>query len=172
MATFQFRANELTGSTGLSVQLYPRSGGPIANPGGDALTETPGSNGLFTATISETLSGNFLYYVYQTGYAIGYGSVQCSSESSLWNANATDNDGGSQSSIGTGTAAEIRTEIAAIDAILSSGVNSITVDGTTTQYNLDSLRKRRNTLQQSLNKLSAREAMRRPVASSIYLGGF
>jgi hypothetical protein len=38
------------------------------------------------------------------------------------------------------TAAE---QIAAIDAILASGVSSHTVDGTTTQYDLTSLRKKR-----------------------------
>lgn len=46
--------------------------------------------------------------------------------------------------------ASIAERIAAIDAILESGVSSHTVDGTTTQYNVDSLRKERQNLVQEL----------------------
>ncbi len=77
--------------------------------------------------------------------------------------------------IGATTTAEAdskRNEIASIDSVLSSGVSSVTVDGTTTHYDLDSLRRRKRELQHALSKLSAHESMRRPVASSIYLGGF
>lgn len=66
----------------------------------------------------------------------------------------------------------IREEIASIDSVLSSGVSSVTVDGTTTAYDLESLRKRKSELLSQLSKLSANQAMKRPVASSVYLGGF
>lgn len=42
--------------------------------------------------------------------------------------------------------ATIAERIAAIDAILESGVASHTVDGTTTQYDIESLRKERSIL--------------------------
>lgn len=41
------------------------------------------------------------------------------------------------------TSAEILAKIALIDELLESGVDSHTIDGTTTHYDLDSLRKQR-----------------------------
>ncbi len=74
MPTFKLRANELTGETGLTVQLFP-PGGTIANgAGGDSLSE---SSGLFSATVAESLSGFHQYYVYQSGNPIYSGFVYC-----------------------------------------------------------------------------------------------
>ncbi len=78
MATFKLRANELSGETGLTVQLYPL-GGSIANSGGDTLTE---SSGLFSATVSESLTGVHDYYIYQNSLPIYRGLVNCSG--SVW----------------------------------------------------------------------------------------
>lgn len=85
MATFKLRANELSGQTGLSVRLYAEGGSSIANgAGGDSLSETGSSDGQFTATVAETLSGAHDFYVYQSGNAIYYGKVDCTGNT--WNA--------------------------------------------------------------------------------------
>ena len=57
--------------------------------------------------------------------------------------------------------------IAEIKEILS-GAKSVSVDGLTTTYDTDSLRKELRELQQSDDT----QKKKRPVASSIYLGGF
>lgn len=61
-----------------------------------------------------------------------------------------------------------RERIAEIREILRSGASSVVTDGTSVTYDLDSLRR-------ELRELEAEEpslAGRRPVAASIYLGGF
>lgn len=63
---------------------------------------------------------------------------------------------------------QLQEELDQIEAKLSSGVTSVTVDGTTTQINHEYLRKRAN----DLRKRITAENTRRPAASSIYLGGF
>jgi hypothetical protein len=63
---------------------------------------------------------------------------------------------------------QLQEELDEIETKLSSGVSSITVDGTTTQINHEYLRKRANDLRKRIDA----EAARRPIASSIYLGGF
>lgn len=74
MATFKVRANELSGITGLYVYLYP-PGEALANTGGDALSE---SSGLFTATVSESLSGIHDYYIGTSTTDVLYrGKVDC-----------------------------------------------------------------------------------------------
>lgn len=74
MATFKLRANELSGITGLYVYLYAL-GGALANTGGDTLTE---SSGLFTATVAESLSGIYEYYIGTSVTAVVYrGKVNC-----------------------------------------------------------------------------------------------
>lgn len=76
MATFKLRANELSGQTGLTVRIYALGSDTIANgAGGDALTETASSDGQFTATIAEDLSGQHEYYVYKSGSPIYRGLV-------------------------------------------------------------------------------------------------
>lgn len=58
--------------------------------------------------------------------------------------------------------------IAEIRELLETGASSVSVDGTHTSFDLASLRK-------ELRKLEAEDAAaqtQRPVASSIYLGGF
>lgn len=78
MATFKLRANELSGQTGLTVRLYAKGDSVIANgAGGDDLTETDSSDGQFTATVDETLTGGHDYYVYKSGAPIYQGTVNC-----------------------------------------------------------------------------------------------
>lgn len=85
MATFKLRENVLSGQTGLSVRLYAKPGATIANgAGGDTLTETSSSDGEFTATVAETLTGLHDYSVYKSGNAIASGQVYCSG--STWTA--------------------------------------------------------------------------------------
>jgi hypothetical protein len=55
-----------------------------------------------------------------------------------------------------------------IDAILEAGMSTVTVDGRTVTYDLDSLRKERRRLSDADENLRSK----RPVASSISLGGF
>ena len=62
----------------------------------------------------------------------------------------------------------LQVQLDAIEEKLNSGVTSVTVDGTTTVINHGYLRKRAN----DLRKRIAAERGRRPVASSIFLGGF
>jgi hypothetical protein len=66
------------------------------------------------------------------------------------------------------TQTQLQQELDEIEAKLSSGVTSGTVDGTTTQINHEYLRKRGN----DLRKQIFAENARRPAATSIYLGGF
>ena len=55
MATVRWHIDALSGST-LTLRLYPQASGSIANgAGGDAMTEA--GDGLFTATVAETLTG-------------------------------------------------------------------------------------------------------------------
>ena len=73
MATFKLRANELSGLTGLTVRIYAEGISTMANGvGGDDLTETGSSDGHFTATVDETLTGGHDYDVYQSGNPIYY----------------------------------------------------------------------------------------------------
>ncbi len=64
--------------------------------------------------------------------------------------------------------AELEAELEAIEKKLSSGVSSITVDGTKTEFNLNILRERAREIRSELNSFKAR----RPRVSSIHLGGF
>lgn len=66
------------------------------------------------------------------------------------------------------TQEEIETELAAIEAKLSSGVESVTTDGTSTRVNLQALERRADDLRRRLDSFK----MTRPVASKISLGGF
>ncbi len=59
-------------------------------------------------------------------------------------------------------------ELADIEAKLNAGVQSVSIDGTTTTFSQDALRKRADELRKRIHV----ERMRRPVASSVYLGGF
>lgn len=78
MATFKLRANELSGLTGLTVRIYAEGSSTIANgAGGDSLSETGSSDGQFTATIAEALTGVHVYYVYKSGAPIYQGVVNC-----------------------------------------------------------------------------------------------
>lgn len=64
--------------------------------------------------------------------------------------------------------ADNATEIAAIEALLESGAKSVTVDGVTTQFDLDGLRK-------ELRRLRAEDDVRqtrRPFSASVDLSGF
>lgn len=65
-------------------------------------------------------------------------------------------------------AADHSARIAEIQAILRAGASSVSVDGTTVQYDLAGLRKE---LRQLMTE-DATQRGRRPVVSSIYLGGF
>jgi len=58
--------------------------------------------------------------------------------------------------------------IAEIQEILRAGATSVSVDGVTTTYNFNELRKELRDLQQSDDS----QKRKRPVASNIYLGGF
>lgn len=58
--------------------------------------------------------------------------------------------------------------IAEIRELLRSGVSSVSTDGTSTAFDLDSLRRELRDLEAQDDVLKGR----RPVASSIYLGGF
>lgn len=62
---------------------------------------------------------------------------------------------------------QIQAELEKIEAMLSSGVKSVTVDGTTTQIDLAALQKRAS----QLRSLLTSEKARRPRSASIYLGG-
>lgn len=64
--------------------------------------------------------------------------------------------------------ARLLCDLAAIEEQLNSGVTSVTVDGTTTVIDLDHLRKRAADLRAQIDTENAR----RPLASTIYLGGF
>ncbi len=55
MPTIVVHAGELTGLTGMTLELRTLAG-VITNTGGDALTEDPASSGRFTATVAETIS--------------------------------------------------------------------------------------------------------------------
>ncbi len=55
MPTIVVHAIELSGQTGMTLELYTLAG-VITNTGGDALTESPASSGRFTATVAETIS--------------------------------------------------------------------------------------------------------------------
>lgn len=63
---------------------------------------------------------------------------------------------------------EIRDRLDEIDEILETGVSSVSVDGTSTTFDLAALRRERQTLRQKLPEYRAR----RPRASRINLGGF
>lgn len=60
----------------LTVELFPYSSDVIANgAGGDALTEATNRNGLYTATVAETLSGWHTAHVKLSGTVIAAGDV-------------------------------------------------------------------------------------------------
>lgn len=69
------------------------------------------------------------------------------------------------------TAAQIKADLATIEARLKSGVVSVSVDGHSTRVDVDSLRKEQARLLAELGRIEG-ETSRRPTASSIDLGGF
>jgi hypothetical protein len=76
-STFYVRLNELSGTSGLKVFIYPYKG-PLVNSGGDTLTEDGGDSGLFSATVAESANGEHLYYVGTTATAVtARGKVYC-----------------------------------------------------------------------------------------------
>jgi hypothetical protein len=62
----------------------------------------------------------------------------------------------------------LESQLAKIEARLSSGIESVSSDGTSTKVNLAALRKQRDDLRRKLKS----QKMKRPVASRIDLGGF
>lgn len=64
----------------------------------------------------------------------------------------------------------ITTRVAEIDAILASGASSVTVDGTTTAYNLRELRAERLELLKQLESGTAGAQRRRPYMMRPKLG--
>lgn len=81
MATFKLRENSLSAQTGLTVRLYALPGSSIVNgAGGDTLSETASSDGEFTATVAESLSGLHYYGVYKSSVCIAAGQVYCSGD--------------------------------------------------------------------------------------------
>lgn len=64
--------------------------------------------------------------------------------------------------------AEIETKIAELEAVLESGATQISVDGTSTSFDHDSIRKQI----QALRSQHSTMKKRRPRASRINLGGF
>ena len=63
---------------------------------------------------------------------------------------------------------EIRERIAELEELLHSGVSSVSADGTSTTFDLDSVRKELRSLRAQLPE----HRTRRPTASRINLGGF
>ncbi len=57
-----------------------------------------------------------------------------------------------------------------IDARIASGVESVSVDGTTTKINIESLRVERDLLERKIER-NYRERPRRPRVSTVWLGG-
>ena len=115
--TFELRANDLSGETGLTVRLYAEGGTAVANgAGGDVLAETASSDGHFTAAIAESLSGRHDYYVYRSGVAIYQGKVFC--DGSTWTADAEtvfgNVDTGARTVLTTVTAASLAVENATV----------------------------------------------------------
>jgi hypothetical protein len=64
MATVRWHLDELTGET-LTLRLYSPTSGTIANTGGDVMTEA--GDGLFSATVGETLTGWYKAYADDDG---------------------------------------------------------------------------------------------------------
>lgn len=52
--TIKWNASELTGVTGMKAWLYGQLSGTLLNTGGDDLTETASSSGLFTFSLAES----------------------------------------------------------------------------------------------------------------------
>ena len=67
--------------------------------------------------------------------------------------------------------ANYQAEIAVLESILNSGASSIQVDGMATRYDLAEVRKRLAELK-ALDDSTLEAGKSRPVASTIYLGGF
>lgn len=77
MATVRWHLDELSGST-LTLRLYPLTSGSIANGvGGDAMTES--GDGLFSATVAESLSGWHAAYADRSGVPVAKGWVNMDS---------------------------------------------------------------------------------------------
>lgn len=55
MPTIAIHAPELSGESGLTLELWTLAG-VLTNTGGDSLTESPASSGRFVATVAETIS--------------------------------------------------------------------------------------------------------------------
>jgi hypothetical protein len=55
----------------LTLKLYPRAGGAIENGAGDTLTESGSTPGLYSATVTEALSGIHAARVYSGSDLIG-----------------------------------------------------------------------------------------------------
>lgn len=73
MATVNWHLDELTGST-LTLRLYPLGSGTIANAGGDVMSEA--GDGLFSATVAETLTGWHKAYADRSGVPVAEDYVQ------------------------------------------------------------------------------------------------
>lgn len=83
MATVRWHLDELTGST-LTLRLYPLTSGSIANgASGDAMTES--GDGLFTATVAESLTGWHKAYADRSGVPVATGWVNMSDASLVVN---------------------------------------------------------------------------------------
>lgn len=78
MATVKWHLDELTGET-LTLRLYPLGSGTIANTGGDAMTES--GDGLFSATVGETLTGWHKTYADRSSVPVATGFVNMSDAS-------------------------------------------------------------------------------------------
>src|SRR5688572_14820279 len=76
MATVRWHLDELTGST-LTLRLYPLTSGSIANgASGDAMTES--GDGLFSATVAESLTGWHKAYADEAGVPVATAWVNMS----------------------------------------------------------------------------------------------
>ncbi len=71
------------------------------------------------------------------------------------------------------TAAEVQADLNAIDAKLKTGVQSVSVDGTSTAVNVTELKKERVRLRRLLNSINASGARcGHGIARGVNLGGF
>lgn len=79
METVRWHLDELSGST-LTLRLYPRTSGSIANgAGGDVMTES--GDGLFSATVAESLTGWHKAYADRSSAPVATGWVNMSDAS-------------------------------------------------------------------------------------------
>jgi hypothetical protein len=59
--TITIEAPGLSGETGLTLYLYSQADNTLLNTDGDALAEVASSDGVFTATLTETRATNTVY---------------------------------------------------------------------------------------------------------------